>query len=105
MDDTAIRDRFQQFIQGAHELLTDFREVEHNFRRLDRHVRERIALWEGNKGELLEEIMGERDAIADSDQGKASVLSGISCFQPPAGGADRIARAGTCASGCGCLAA
>jgi len=71
MDDTAIRDRFQQFIQGAHELLTDFREVEHNFRRLDRHVRERIALWEGNKGELLEEIIGERDAIADSDQGKS----------------------------------
>lgn len=71
LDDTAIRDRFQQFIQGAHELLADFREVEHNFRQLDRHVRERIALWEGNKGELLEEIMGERDAIADSDQGKS----------------------------------
>lgn len=71
MDDTVIRDRFQQFVQGAHELLTDFREVEHNFRRLDRHVRERIALWEGNKGELLEEIMGERNAIADSDQGKS----------------------------------
>lgn len=71
LDDTAIRDRFQQFMQGARELLTDFREVEHNFRQLDRRVRERIALWEGNKGELLEEIMGKRDAIADSDQGKS----------------------------------
>lgn len=71
LDDTALKDRFQQFIQGARELLTDFREVEHNFRQLDRRVRERIALWEGSKGALLEEIMGERDAIADSDQGKS----------------------------------
>lgn len=69
LDDTALKDRFQQFLQLARELLADFREVEHNFRSLDRRVRERIALWDGAKGELLEEIMGERDAIADSDQG------------------------------------
>ncbi|MEY4506568.1 MAG: hypothetical protein RL297_1146 [Pseudomonadota bacterium] len=71
LDDTAVKDRFQQFTQGARELLTDFREVEYNFRQLDRRVRERIALWEGSKGDLLEDIMGERDAIADSDQGKS----------------------------------
>jgi len=71
LDDTALKDRFQQFLQLARELLADFREVENNFRMLDRRVRERIALWEGAKGELLEEIMGERDAIADSDQGKS----------------------------------
>jgi len=71
LDDTALKDRFQQFMQGARELLADFREVEHNFRLLDRRVRERIALWEGGKGTLLEEVMGERDAIADSDQGKS----------------------------------
>lgn len=71
LDDTALKDRFQQFMQLARELLTDFREVEHNFRLLDRRVRERIALWEGAKGALLEEIMSERDAIADSDQGRS----------------------------------
>jgi Protein of unknown function (DUF3375). len=71
LDNTSLKDRFQQFMQLARELLTDFREVEHNFRLLDRRVRERIALWEGSKGALLEEIMGERDAIADSDQGKS----------------------------------
>lgn len=71
LDDTAIKERFLQFTQGARELLADFREVEHNFRQLDRRVRERIALWQGSKGELLAEIMGERDAIADSDQGKS----------------------------------
>ena len=71
LDDTAVKERFQQFTGLARELLTDFREVEHNFRGLDRRVRERIALWDGAKGALLEEIMGERDAISDSDQGKS----------------------------------
>lgn len=71
LDDTALKERFHQFTGLARELLTDFREVEHNFRGLDRKVRERIALWDGAKGALLEEIMGERDAIADSDQGKS----------------------------------
>jgi flagellar motility protein MotE (MotC chaperone) len=71
LDDTAIKDRFQQFQQIARELLSDFREVEHNFRRLDRQVRERIALWDGSKGELLDEILGEREAIGDSDQGRS----------------------------------
>lgn len=71
LDATGLKDRFQQFTQLARELLTDFREVEHNFRQLDRRVRERIALWEGSKGALLEDIMGERDAIGDSDQGRS----------------------------------
>ena len=71
LDDTALKDRFQQLAATARELLSDFREVEHNFRVLDRRVRERIALWEGAKGALLDEILGERDAIADSDQGRS----------------------------------
>ncbi|MFA7665850.1 MAG: DUF3375 domain-containing protein [Burkholderiaceae bacterium] len=71
LDDTAIKDRFLQFQQLARELLSDFRQVEHNFRQLDRSVREKIALWDGSKGALLDEIMGERDAIGDSDQGRS----------------------------------
>jgi len=71
LDDTKLRDRFQQFTQLARELLSDFREVEANFRKLDRDVRERIALWEGGKSALLDEIFGQRDAIADSDQGRS----------------------------------
>ncbi len=71
LDDAALRDRFQQFDATARALLGDFREVEQNFRELDRQVRERIALWDGAKGDLLEEFFGERDAIADSDQGRS----------------------------------
>jgi hypothetical protein len=71
LDETALRDRFQQFVMMAGELLSDFREVEQNFRLLDRRVRERIALWEGGKGELLEDILHECDDITESDQGKS----------------------------------
>jgi len=71
LDETALRDRFQQFVMMAGELLSDFREVEQNFRQLDRRVRERIALWEGGKGALLEDVLRECDEITDSDQGKS----------------------------------
>ncbi|MBU6454082.1 MAG: DUF3375 family protein [Cyanobacteria bacterium REEB67] len=71
LEDTALRDRFQQFTNLARELLSDFREVEHNFRSLDRQTRERIALWDGSKADLLEEIMQQRDRIAFSDQGRS----------------------------------
>lgn len=70
MDETALRERFQQLTDTARDLLSDFREVEHNFRQLDRQAREQIATWDGRKGDLLEQIFGERDAISDSDQGK-----------------------------------
>jgi hypothetical protein len=52
MDETQVKDRFLQMAATARALLTDFREVEQNFRGLDRAVREQIALWEGTKGEL-----------------------------------------------------
>lgn len=71
MDATALRERFQQMSDTARALLADFRQVEQNFRDLDREVRERIATWEGGKGELLEEIFGDHDAIRDSDQGRS----------------------------------
>ena len=71
MDATQLKERFQQVDQTARALLSDFRQVDQNFRELDRAVRERIALWEGGKGQLLERIFGERDAIVDSDQGKS----------------------------------
>lgn len=71
LDDTQVKDCFQQMAATARGLLSDFREVEQNFRDLDRAVRERIATWDGGKGTLLAEIFGERDAISDSDQGRS----------------------------------
>lgn len=71
LDPSAQRDRYQQFAATARELLADFREVEANLRALDRDLRERIAAWSGSKGELLDEVLGNRDAIAESDQGRS----------------------------------
>ncbi|MBK5937133.1 DUF3375 domain-containing protein [Halorhodospira halophila] len=71
MDETQIKERFYQVERTARGLLADFRQVEQNFRELDRQVRERITTWGGGKGELLAEVFGEADAIADSDQGKS----------------------------------
>jgi hypothetical protein len=71
LDETAVRDRYQQFAGTARELLADFREVEENFRKLDRQLREKIAGWHGGKGELLDDALGSRESIAGSDQGRS----------------------------------
>jgi flagellar motility protein MotE (MotC chaperone) len=70
-DSVTQRDRYQQFARTARELLSDFRQVEENFRGLDRDLREQIALWEGSKGDLLEDLFTNRRGITDSDQGRS----------------------------------
>jgi flagellar motility protein MotE (MotC chaperone) len=71
LDPTALRDRYQQLADTARGLLSDFREVEENFRALDRTARERIASWEGSKGDLLADLVGGRADISSSDQGRS----------------------------------
>lgn len=71
LNETGVRDRYQQFAATARDLLSDFREVEENFRRLDRSAREKIAGWDGSKGELLADLVGSRSDIAGSDQGRS----------------------------------
>jgi hypothetical protein len=71
LDPTRVRDRFLQIEATATGLLTDFRQVEQNFKDLDREVRARIAAWDKGRGALLDEIFGERDVITDSDQGRS----------------------------------
>jgi Protein of unknown function (DUF3375) len=71
LDPTSQRDRYQQFAETARALLADFREVEANFRHLDRDLRERITTWDGSKGQLLDEVVGDRSHITDSDQGRS----------------------------------
>lgn len=71
MDPTQVRERFLQMAATARELLSDFRAVDHNFRSLDRQVREQIATWDGSKGALLQAIFGQRDLISETDEGKS----------------------------------
>lgn len=70
-DAVTQRDRYQQFARTARDLLADFRQVEENFRDLDSDLREQIALWEGSKGELLDDLFTNRRGITDSDQGRS----------------------------------
>lgn len=70
-DSTQVKERFFQVEETARRLLADFRQVEYNFRDLDRAIRERIAVSDKPKGKLLDEIFLEQDAIRDSDQGKS----------------------------------
>ncbi|HYO85784.1 MAG TPA: DUF3375 domain-containing protein [Dermatophilaceae bacterium] len=70
-DAVVLLDRYQHLASTARELLSDFRAVEENFRALDRGIRADIAAWDGSKGELLDQILGERHAIAESDQGRS----------------------------------
>lgn len=68
---TQVKERYFQIEETARQLLSDFRQVEANFRQLDQKTRERIALADKPKAELLAEIFGERDAISSSDQGRS----------------------------------
>ena len=70
-DPVSQRDRYQQFSRMARELLSDFRQVEDNFRKLDRSLRAQIAGWSGSKGALLDDVLGSRKSITDSDQGRS----------------------------------
>lgn len=69
LGETAVRDRYQQFAATARELLSDFREVGEKFRELDRQAREKIAAWDGAKGDLLADLVSTRSEIGSSDQG------------------------------------
>lgn len=71
LDAVSQRDRYQQFSRTARELLADFRQVEENFRGLDRSLREQIASWSGSKGALLDEALRSRSSITESDQGRS----------------------------------
>jgi hypothetical protein len=71
MDAARVQDRFLALASTARALLADFREVDQGFRDLDRATRERIATWSGGKGALLDDVLGSRDVIGDSAQGRS----------------------------------
>lgn len=70
-DPTRIKEQYLQIEDTARRLLSDFRQVEENFRQLDRRTREKIATSEKSKGQLLDEIFGEESAIISSDEGRS----------------------------------
>ncbi|MGE5410112.1 MAG: DUF3375 domain-containing protein, partial [Clostridiales bacterium] len=71
LDDTQIKERYYELNDTARKLLSDFREIEFNFRALDRQVREKQLHQGLAKGKLLEDIFGFHDLLWNTDQGKS----------------------------------
>lgn len=66
-----LKERFLQAESTAEGILADFREVEENFRLLQRRIQEDIITWTQGKGGLLDRIFEESDAIQSSEQGQS----------------------------------
>lgn len=71
LNETQIKERFFDVYDTARKLLSDFREVEYNFRELARYVREKQVNSNLKKGKLLDDIFKDQDFIWDTDQGRS----------------------------------
>lgn len=71
MSETKIKERFFDMEDTARKLLSDFRQIEYNFRELDRSARERQITSTLKKGRLLEDIFKAQDLIWETDQGRS----------------------------------
>lgn len=68
-DERKIKEHFMQIQKNSSELLSDFRQIEYNFRALNHEAKEAIANATSAKGEVLEEIFKIEDDIRHSNQG------------------------------------
>lgn len=71
LDDRQIKEEYFLIEDTAKSLLADFREVEQNFRDLDRNFRRQIITTSQTKGEVLSELFEQQDFLAQTDQGKS----------------------------------
>lgn len=70
-DERKIKEHFMQIQKNSSELLSDFRQIEYNFRALNHEAKEAIANATSAKGEVLEEIFKIEDDIRHSNQGES----------------------------------
>jgi len=70
-DERKIKEQFMQIQKTSAELLSDFREIEHNFRTLNQEAKRAIAKTEGGKGKVLESIFEIEEGIRESNQGES----------------------------------
>ena len=71
LDDRRILERYFGVEDSARRLLADFKQVEQNFRELDRETKERVLAQDRVRGSVLKELFEHREAISSSDQGKS----------------------------------
>lgn len=73
LDDRQIKEHYFLIEETAKYLLADFRQVEENFRILDRNFRKKIITTSQVKGKVLEELFQQQDFLLDTDQGKSFI--------------------------------
>jgi len=71
MDDTGILERFYGAEDAARRLIADFKQIEQNFRDLDRETKEKVIASDRSRGSVLKDVFEHRDAIVASDQGRS----------------------------------
>lgn len=70
-DDYQVKSRFQEISLLSQQLLSDFREVEDNFRELTREVYQRHMELRGGKGQVLRYAFDALETLKSTDQGKS----------------------------------
>ncbi len=73
LDDRQIKERYLFIEETAKNLLADFRQVEDNFRTMDRNFRKKIITTSQTKGKVLEELFQQQDFLLETDQGKSFI--------------------------------
>ncbi len=68
---TQVREKMYLIADMSRQLLGDFRQVEANFRDLDKATRKKITLGGLQKGNVLDAVFNDQDIIDDSDEGKS----------------------------------
>ena len=73
LDDRQIKERYLFIEETAKNLLADFRQVEENFRTMDRNFRKKIITTSQTKGKVLDELFQQQDFLLETDQGKSFI--------------------------------
>ncbi len=71
LDETKVKERFFEVEDIARNLLSDFKQIEQNFRELDNEIRVKQIGTNLSRGKILDEIFSVQDLIWNSDQGKS----------------------------------
>jgi hypothetical protein len=66
-----INERYAQVLGTARELLSDFRQVEENFKRIAREIAERQTQPGITKGAIVGHLLDSHDALRESEQGQS----------------------------------
>lgn len=71
LDDRQIKEQYFLIEETAKNLLADFKQVEQNFRDLDRRFRQKIITTNLAKGKVLEDLFQQQSNLLEEDQGKS----------------------------------